>query len=156
MIPEGTKAHHTMRDMHAAQSLHDDICLQCHLFLPHPLGTAGIDQNIHHKGASVCRTDLGKQFGIPAPPNLPESFRADLSPVGKDCYLFLPHGHSFFQDSGKNHNILFYRPVIVIISVFIFPLLFFCILQLIIFLTGLARIPSVKYSPQSAWIPRHN
>ena len=70
----------------------------------------------------------------PAPPNLPESFRADLSPVGKDCYLFLPHGHSFFQDSGKNHNILFYRPVIVIISVFIFPLLFFCILQLIIFL----------------------
>ena len=114
-----------MWDMHAAQSLHDDICLQRHLFLPHPLGTAGIDQNIHHKGASVCRTDLGKQFGIPLLPIFQTSFRADLSPVGKDCCLFLPHGHGFFQNSGKNRNILFYRPVIVIISVFIFPLLFF-------------------------------
>ncbi len=132
MIPEGTKAHHTVWDMHAAQSLHDDICLQCHLFLPHPLGTAGIDQNIHHKGASVCRTDLGKQFRIPASADLPESFRTDPSPVGKDRRLFLPHRHRFFQDPGEDRDVLFDGAVIVIIGVFVFSLLLFRVFQLII------------------------
>ena len=132
MIPERTETHHTVRDVHAAQSLHDDIRLQRYLFLPHPLGTARVNQNIHHKRTSIRRIRLGKQFRIPASADLPESFRTDPSPVGKDRRLFLPHRHRFFQDPGEDRDVLFDGAVIVIIGVFVFSLLLFRVFQLII------------------------
>ena len=73
IIPEGTEAHNSVRNFHIAQSLADNVCLNRHLSLPAHLGTAGIDQHVHHKISGICLQLSLKDFGITASPDPPQS-----------------------------------------------------------------------------------
>ena len=109
-----------MGNLHIAQSLADNVCLNCYLSLPAHLGTAGIDQHVHHKISGICFQFPLKDFGITASPDPPQSGGNDHSSVRKHGLSFSSQGKRFTESICQLCYIMFYNSVFVMIQPDIF------------------------------------
>lgn len=110
IIPKGAKAHNPVRDLHIAQSLADDIGLHRHLTLSRPLGTAGIDQHIHHKVCAVPPKLPLKQLPVLCPSDIPQPVWKDLSTFSKTCLPLAPHQQRTSQRIRQDIDIPLHDP----------------------------------------------